>query len=81
MTSRTFNGWALLWRSDSALSGRHEYLMCSRNTGVFKTRGAARAYAKKKYGYIAERPDLQQEPHGWKMPRVVKVRMTVETVE
>ena len=42
-----------------------------------KTRREAREWIKKHYGYISERPDLQIEPHGWKMPVPVKVRVVL----
>jgi len=46
---------------------------------LFRTRQAAREWIKTKYGYIAERPDLQAEPHGWRMPKAVKVKIVEES--
>lgn len=43
---------------------------------LFTTRSEARRYICERYGYIKTRPDLQAEPHGWKMP--VPVRVAVE---
>lgn len=40
---------------------------------LFKTRDDARAYAAREYGYIKKRPDLRAFPHGWRMPRPVRV--------
>ena len=85
--------WALKWRSTNQLDGERENLIGAAYEkavygtpacldgyaiGVFKTRQAARDHAKRTYGYIAGRPDLRAEPHGWRMPQVVKVRVTVE---
>ena len=45
---------------------------------VFKTKEAARDFAKQRYGYIAKRKDLQREPHGWFPAKVVKVKIKLE---
>lgn len=47
---------------------------------VFESRDAAREFIKSKYGYIATRPDLRREPHGWRMPVAVKVVVAVKEV-
>lgn len=69
--------WGILWRSENRLDGKREYLM---NDDIclpllFRKRRAARDYIKKHYGYFRERPDLIAEPHGWKMPIAVKVKI------
>lgn len=73
-------GWGLLWRSYNALDGPTERLMWDgvyRPT-LFRTRGEARDYIQNTWGYIHKRPDLRREPHGWKMPRAVRVRIKLE---
>lgn len=45
---------------------------------AFRTRAEARAWVTEYYGYIADRADLRAEPHGWRVPRVVRVMVTVE---
>jgi hypothetical protein len=45
---------------------------------VFKTKEAARAFAKQRYGYITTRKDLQREPHGWFPAKVVKVKIELK---
>ena len=75
-------GWALKWRSENRLDGKHEYLMWSHfptigENGLFATRQEARDYNKKHYSYIKRSPDLRAEPHGWKMPQVVKASLTL----
>lgn len=78
------NRWGILWRSDNKLDGKQEHFLWDRYPNrasvplVFSTREQARAHIRIKYGYIKNRPDLQKEPHGWKMPIPVRVRIVVE---
>lgn len=69
--------WGCLWRSENKLDGRTEHLiydgMCL--PVLFRKRREAREYIKQKYGYIRTREDLREEPHGWMMPIVVKVKI------
>ena len=83
------NGWAVKWESNNQLDGHRAWLCgCAQHmlrpshlagytTMVFKSRREAREYISRRYGYIADRPDLKQEPHGWKMPRPVRVTVSV----
>jgi hypothetical protein len=48
---------------------------------VFKSRRAAAAAIKQHWGYIAKRPDLRREPHGWRVPVPVRVTVTVTICE
>jgi len=48
---------------------------------LFRTRQQARDYNNKHNGYIRQRVDLQTEPHGWKIPKIVKVQMQVEIIK
>ena len=81
-------GWAVKWISDNSLDGHREHLCCDARLPsmihhdgyrvlVFKSRHEARRYIKNRYGYIAKRPDLKAEPHGWSVPRAVRVQVTV----
>jgi hypothetical protein len=83
-TTRRRIVWGVLWRSDSRLDGKREVLKgdpdAITRTLLFETRAGARAYVHQWYSYIANRPDLQAEPHGWKMPKVVRVALTAELV-
>lgn len=68
--------WGALWRSNNRLDGKREHLIYENLKPVlFRTRRECREFIKQKYGYIAERLDLQDEPHGWKMPIPVKVKI------
>lgn len=48
---------------------------------TFATRQAARAFIRDRYGYIATRPDLRAEPHGWRLPIPVRIKITVAEVK
>ena len=75
---RTVEMWAGLWRSQNRLDGRTEHLLfhgCMPQ--LFRTRAEAREFIKKEYGYLADRPDLKREPHGWKIPIAIRVKITI----
>lgn len=70
------SAWGCLWRSKNKLDGLREHLI--RDGGVpalFRDRKSARAFIKSKYGYILRRPDLRDEPHGWRLPMAVRVEV------
>ena len=68
--------WGILWQSESKLDGKVEHVMWrDGHPLLFKSRHAARAYIRGNWGYIARRPDLRAEPHGWKVPKPVRVRV------
>jgi len=74
--------WAALWRSDSRLGGKRRHIIYEDlKPALFRTRRECREFIKVKYGYIAERPDLQEEPHGWMMPVPVKVKIELAPQE
>jgi hypothetical protein len=91
---RATYGWAIEWRSKNRLDGETRYFMCDSSLWskapepyaayrrmLFETRAQARAYNKARNGDIAKRKDLRSEPHGWRMPRVVKVKVTMAEVK
>ena len=68
------NIWAAQWHSHNKLDGDTKRICYEDGfPKLFHTRRECRDYIKKKYGYIAERPDLRTEPHGWLMPQAIKV--------
>jgi len=71
--------WAPLWRSNCKLDGVTRHILSKEDClpALFVTRNECREYIKEKYGYIAERTDLQAEPYGWQMPIPVKVKVEV----
>lgn len=75
--------WGILWNSKNRLDGVSRHLMWNHGPTplVFKTRHEAREYRDERWGYIRTRKDLRIEPHGWRLPKVVRVMMTYEIVE
>lgn len=74
---RRQKAWAILMRSRNSIDGYREYLLGvpdhPTHTKLFESRTAARAFVSDAYGYIKDRPELRREPHGWKVPVVVRV--------
>lgn len=75
----THAAWAVMWRSQNRMDGFRAWLLGTPDHPcralLFDTRAAARDFIKEKYGYIRTRPDLRTEPHGWKIPVPVKVKI------
>ena len=68
--------WATEWHSKNNLDGERRYIIHEHLLpALFKTRRECRAFIIGKYGYIVDRPDLQEEPHGWHVPKAVKVKV------
>lgn len=92
--NKTVTTWAIKLRtSDKSLDGETEKIMggCGRYTvpsprlhgiygipAMFNSRAEARAFIEDNFGYIRERKDLQDYPHGWKMPIPVRITISVE---
>lgn len=73
--------WAVEWYSKNRAEGVSRHFMWLYAAPLlFGTRREARVYVNEKYGYIRKRPDLQREPHGWHVPRVVKVAVILRRV-
>ena len=69
--------WALKWCSKN----NADYIIYDNCLPkFFLTRKEARKYANKKYGYIKTRIDLRQEPHNWRIPRAIKVKITIQEI-
>lgn len=66
--------WAAEWHSNCQLDGDKRHIIYENYLPkLFKTRAEARLFIKAKYAYIAQRKDLREEPHGWRIPQAVKV--------
>ena len=75
------NRWGVEWHSVNRLDGETRYIIWNSGKPLFfLTRKEAREYIKKEYGYFKDQPDLQAEPHGWKMPQAVKVEVIVRKI-
>lgn len=73
--------WAVRWRSHNEFAGKTEFFTCDGlNYDLFRTKKDAAQHIKDEYGYIAKRRDLRAEPHGWKMPIAIKVRVILQEV-
>ena len=73
--------WAIEWRSKNRLDGeRRHFIWAPLGPVLFDTRQRARGYVEDIYGYIRERPDLRAEPHGWRMPRAVRVEVILKAL-
>jgi hypothetical protein len=72
--------WAILMRSENKLDGYRQHFDGTTNhpcrRRLFETRKEAREFIKQHYAYF-KRPDLRAEPHGWKMPLPVRVKVEV----
>lgn len=45
---------------------------------TFRSRADARRYVKEVYGYIARRKDLRDFPCFWRMPAIIKIKVTYQ---
>ena len=71
--------WGAEWRSNNQLDGDCRYIMHERGMPiVFRTRQEARHWINEKYGCIRHRKDLRSEPHGWRMPKALRIDVTVK---
>ena len=73
--------WAILCRSINQLDGDRSWFDGEVNgttrTQLFPTRREALAFIKHHWSYVRHRSDLRREPHGWRMPKPVKVMVEV----
>ncbi len=70
------NLWAAQWHTRNKLDGDTKHFLYENLLpALFRTRRECREFINLKYGYIRDRPDLQQEPHGWRVPKAVKVKL------
>jgi len=75
------NLWAAEWRSKNLLDGERRHIIYKDLLpALFRTRRECRSFIKERYGYIANRPDLRNEPHGWRTPQAVKVKLSIVTL-
>ena len=74
----TYSAWAAFWYSKNKFDGINIHIIYCDNRlpALFRTRKECRKYINARYGYIRGRLDLQQEPHGWRLPRAVRVSIT-----
>lgn len=77
--------WAVRWTFTNKLDGLHDSFYGSwlpRPNCIMKlyrTKRDCQAAIKEHFGYIARRRDLRTEPFCWRMPKAVRVTVTVAT--
>ena len=75
----TMERWAALWREKNKLNGKRErFILAGTHPLLFKTRKLCNEFIQKEYGYYKDRADLRSEPFGWKIPKAVRVLVTLE---
>lgn len=81
IAGRIVNLWALVWRGENKIDGKRNHIINKNCVPLlFLTRQQAREYNEEHYGYIRQRPDLREEPHGWKMPLPIKVKVVNQSL-
>ncbi len=76
--------WAVEYHSRNRVDGDRRHLVWDHEPGemfcyrLFRTRLECRAWIEAHHGYLRDRPDLRAEPHGWFMPRAVRVTVNRE---
>ena len=73
--------WGVEWHEKNRVDGDQRAIMWADGKPLtFRTRQAARDYIAKTFGYIRWRDDLRREPHGWRVPQAVRIKIYVEKV-
>lgn len=66
--------WGIQWESKNMLDGFTSHLMFRDGLPIlFKTKRETLERIQSEFGYIRGRKDLRSEPHGWRMPKPVRV--------
>jgi hypothetical protein len=74
--------WGVEWHEKNRVDGETREIMWENSLPLmFPTRQLARSYISRKYGYIRHRPDLRAEPHGWRVPQAVRVKVVVRRID
>lgn len=74
--------WAALWHSKNKLEGVCEHIIFEEcMPKLFIRKKDAMEFIKVRFGYIAKRKDLRAEPHGWRMPKPVKVKVKISQMK
>lgn len=85
------SAWAIKWTADSPLDGHVEHLeggarfsrpeeFAGYTLMVFATKASAQRHIRQHYGYIAKRQDLRRPPFCWRMPKAVRVTITIAEI-
>lgn len=75
---RKVKRWAVRWSSTNQRDGTTTYFLWDGTVPLlFRTKAECQEYIKDHWGYIRKRRDLFKEPHGWRMPKAVRVVVTI----
>lgn len=73
--------WGAEWHEKNRTDGETRHVIYERGMPVvFRTREEARQWIRRQYGYIRYREDLRKEPHGWRMPKAVRIEVIVRSL-
>lgn len=76
--NQSIQRWGVLFVYKNKIDGAKKYIDFENYAPVFFfTKQEAIQYIKMKYGYIAKRKDLRQEPYKWRMPKPIKLKITM----
>ncbi len=67
--------WGALWWHKNSLDGDGEHLLYDNNCkpAIFITRKESKKWIDENYSYIKTRKDLRAYPHGWRLPKPVRL--------
>jgi len=83
--TKPWTAWGVRWESKNAIDGVQRYLIGSCGVPpiplMFETKRECLEYIKANYGYIRTRKDLRDEPHGWRVPKAIRIEVTVKDLD
>ena len=68
--------WGAKWIQRGKRAEEH-LIFENRMPALFLTRREAREWIEKRYGYIRNRKDLRSDPHYWRLPVAVRVKVEI----
>lgn len=68
--------WGALFRSANPSRAHLIFRGCTPE--LFRTKREAKLWIDEWYGYVRTRADLRKPPHSWRMPRPVRVKVSIE---
>lgn len=71
--------WAVKWGSFGDDNGH--WIADGCNYHLFRTKKDAKEFIREHYGYIAKRKDLRCNPHNWRMPKVIRVKVVLKEIK
>jgi len=73
--------WGVLWIQKGSIDGDCESLVYKDCKPVmFSTKRECKKFIDETYKFITARKDLRRYPHGWRLPKPVKLRINYQRV-